>query len=78
MRCLEKGEFFGEDSLRKNNNISNYFIITKEKTELLIISNELFYLTLKVPIRYYRKKKYGTLLSSEIFKGIKNNKLKKI
>ena len=78
MRCLEKGEFFGEDSLRKNNNISNYFIITKEKTELFSISNELFYLTLKVPIRYYRKKKLGTLLSSEIFKGIKNNKLKKI
>ena len=78
MRCLEKGEFFGEDSLRKNNNINNYFIITKEKTELFIISNELFYLTLKVPVRFFRKKKYGTLLSCEIMKGIKSNKLKKI
>ncbi len=78
MRCLEKGEFFGEDALRKNNNINNYFIITKEKTELFIISNELFYLTLKAPIRYIRKKKYVTLLSSEILKGIKNNLLKKI
>ena len=78
MRCLEKGEFFGEDALRKNNNINNYFIITKEKTELFIISNELFYLTLKAPIRYFRKKKYVTLLSSEILKGIKNNLLKKI